>query len=393
MLEDPAYPMTREDQLCLLLARGQLTPEARSRILELLATPLHWPLILERAYSHQVYPLLYRSLRDLGFPGVPEPVQAQLKAAYLANGFRNRLFADELARLLARLGEADIPVVPLKGVALAESLYGDPASRVCSDIDLVVPVGEAVRARRIILMNGYSSQFTEKFFLKHQLHTTAECPLIRETEVLTCLVELHWTLLHSSSKDQETMEDLWSQARPQEFFGVRAWNLSPEWQFLYLSFHAAYHKWSSLKWLADIHELCSVAAINWNQVKEKAGRFDLDTFAGPTLAACSALFGTPIPANLRSRPLPADIRLFPDSLSPSESWRVALFYPRLLKRPSDKLRWLAQTFFVAGLADQKFIRLPDSLSFLYYALRPLRLTCKWSWRFLQAGLARLVNKK
>jgi hypothetical protein len=80
--------MAREDQLCLLLARGQLTPEVRSRILETLATPLQWPQVLERAYSHQVYPLLYRSLRELGFPGVPETVQTELKGAYLANAMQ-----------------------------------------------------------------------------------------------------------------------------------------------------------------------------------------------------------------------------------------------------------------------------------------------------------------
>ena len=58
-----------EDQLCLMLARGQLTPEERARAEALLATPLQWPVILQRADSHQVYPLLYRNLRDLGFPG------------------------------------------------------------------------------------------------------------------------------------------------------------------------------------------------------------------------------------------------------------------------------------------------------------------------------------
>ena len=70
-----------------------------------------------------------------------------------------------------------------------------------------------------------------------------------------------------------------------------------------------------------------------------------------------------------------------DSHEPSESWKVTLFYPRLLKRRSEKLRWYAQTFFVPKMADHRFISLPSSLTFLYYVLRPLRLTCKWSWRF------------
>jgi hypothetical protein len=89
--------MIAEDQLCLLLARGYLAPELRSRSLDLLATSLRWPLVLERAYSHQVYPLLYRNLRDLDFPGVPNPIEAELKSAYLANALRNQLVSEFIA--------------------------------------------------------------------------------------------------------------------------------------------------------------------------------------------------------------------------------------------------------------------------------------------------------
>jgi hypothetical protein len=60
--------LTPEDELCLLLARGQLNPEERTRVLQFLATPLPWPLLLERAHSHQVYPLLYCNLRESDSP-------------------------------------------------------------------------------------------------------------------------------------------------------------------------------------------------------------------------------------------------------------------------------------------------------------------------------------
>ncbi len=135
-----------EDQLCLLLARGQLTPEVQTRSLQFLATPLQWPLIMKRAYSHQVYPLLYRNLRDLSFPGVPEAVQSELKGLCLANALRNQMLAEESARLLSLLGEDGIPVVPLEGVALVQSLYGETAARVCLDIDILVPLGDVTQA-------------------------------------------------------------------------------------------------------------------------------------------------------------------------------------------------------------------------------------------------------
>ena len=87
--------MGPEDELCLLLARGRLTSEGRARALELLSTPLRWPVIMERARSHQIFPLVYRTLSDLGFSGVPEAIQSGLRNQYLANALRNQLLAEE----------------------------------------------------------------------------------------------------------------------------------------------------------------------------------------------------------------------------------------------------------------------------------------------------------
>ena len=131
--------VTPELRLCLLLARGELSPAARERARELLALPLQWPRVLQFAYAQQVLPLMYQNLTRLGFPGVPHSVEAELRHASGTNALRNSLLARELARLLALLDEAGIPAIPLKGVALAEALYGDSGLRVCSDIDILVP--------------------------------------------------------------------------------------------------------------------------------------------------------------------------------------------------------------------------------------------------------------
>ena len=381
--------LTPEDQLCLLLARGQLTPEVRARALELLNGPILWAALLQRAEEHQVIPLVYRSLQELEFRGVSSEVQTKLKADFRLNAVRNMLFVSELTRVLQLLGDAGIRVLPLKGVALAQTLYGDPACRFSSDIDILVPASDALRARRLLIDGGYTSPFAEDFFLDHQFHASADCPLLCQKGGVAYFLELHWTLLQHSSKDAEAMQDLWSHARPRDCFGVRAFSLTPEWEFLYLAGHAANHRWQTLKWVADIHDLCASAPIDWKCVREKAQKFDLDLVVGSTLAVCSALFGMATPANFSAATLPAGVQLFPNSLNPSEAWDAPLFYPKLLKSPSEKLRWFAEMLFVARQADQMFYHLPDSLDFLYFVLRPLRLACKWSWLFLSAGFSRL----
>jgi Uncharacterised nucleotidyltransferase len=92
-----------EDQLCLLLARGELPPDMQEQARALLAAPLRWDLVLECAMAHEVYPLLYRNLRRLAFAGVPTQARTELETLYKVNAFRNIHLAEELARVLTLL--------------------------------------------------------------------------------------------------------------------------------------------------------------------------------------------------------------------------------------------------------------------------------------------------
>ena len=143
--------MSPEDRLCVLLAQAQLSPQARKEAAELLAAPLRWDALLLRAGEQQVFPLLCRHVRALRFEGVPEPACVELKQAFEKNRLRNGLLVQQLARVLRVLSAAGVRAIPVKGLALADSLYGDFAMRVVCDLDILVPPDEALRARRALL--------------------------------------------------------------------------------------------------------------------------------------------------------------------------------------------------------------------------------------------------
>ena len=179
--------MTSEDQLSLFLARGSLPPRVQEQARALLATPLDWDLILERVTAEEIYPLFYRNLETLGFAGVgkqgagskeqgagsgeqgangelriakceiaespvvgPRSVRERLGGLAKINAFRNTLLTEELVRVLKLLADAGIPTIPLKGVTLAQSLYGDPALRACVDLDILVPRSMVARAFNLL---------------------------------------------------------------------------------------------------------------------------------------------------------------------------------------------------------------------------------------------------
>ena len=375
--------MSPEDELCLLLARAQLSPEARERTLSLLAGPLQWPLVLERARIFEVFPLLYASLRTLDFPGVPDPVRSEWTTIFRFNAIRNELLAIELASILRLLADAGVPVMPLKGIGLAESLYGDAALRACSDLDILIPTENVVQAFHLLLSSGYEPEFTQPRLLHLVARYGRGCTMMTpQNHMCSYALELHCGLVWGGPLERELLEEIWSDAARKSFCGVPTFALSAEWEFLYLAVHASRHGGPSLKWLIDLDRLCSRGAIDWEKVSEKAKWLGWEEAVRSCLAACAALFDTPInPAFGLKAPRGSGAPRPVGFPSVSE----ILFSLRLLKTPARRLHYLAIHLFIPTLADCEFLPLPDSLFFLYYALRPFRVVGKTAWWFGEAG--------
>jgi hypothetical protein len=337
---------------------------------------------------HQVYPLLFRNLSRLGFPSIPGQLRTDLEALCKVNAFRNTLHAEELARMLTRLQEAEIPAIPLKGVTLAESLYGDASLRVCADIDVLVPRRMVAKAFHLLIASGYRAEFTEQFFVERVLHRNTECTLEREAQGMRYVLEPHWGVLWGIPAAEDATEDLWAEARPKAFHGVPAYTLSPEWNLLFLAAHAAHHQWQWLKWLVDIHEVCIQGSIDWEKLGAKARRLGWQDVLRLSLSVCRTLFSTPFPQEFSCDILPRWLALFPANPS-LQPWESAFFPLRLLKRPSDKLCYSIRLLLLPTLAEHRLVRLPSSLSFLYYPLRIVRLAYRWTRRGVCAGLRRL----
>lgn len=241
--------LSPEDELLLLLARGGLAPDVQARARSLLERGLSWQAVLGRARVHGVFPLLYRNLRALGFPGVPEQTRAELESLSKINAFQSLFLVEEIGRVLRGFLAAGIPVVPLKGVAVAESLYGDPTLRVSMDNDLLVPRRAVDQAFDLLCADGYRTAAAEQDLAALFVRRGVECVLVREVRGIRYLIELHSAVPWGSSVARGATDDLWAEVSPKAFFGTQAWALSREWELLFLAVHAAYHHWDGLKWL------------------------------------------------------------------------------------------------------------------------------------------------
>jgi hypothetical protein len=368
--------LSSEQRCVLLLGQGDLASQGRDEARRLLAEPLAWQVVTRSAFEEGVYPAVARSLRRLGWPHVPETTRNELEAAERLNAARNALLVRALGRVLERFDREGIPVMPLKGVVLADSLYGDVGFRVCSDLDILVPRSAVPHAFELLQAEGYEQADRSRVNLSDidfLARSAMEFGFTPPASAFPYLLELHWDIAWRWRGDAAMMDDLWEAARRRKFWGVEAWALSPEWELLYLAVHAARHRWQGLKWLVDIHEVCTRAKFDWETVADKAHRFGLDRVLTLSLSACQALFGTTLPPAHSGRPVPPWLPLFPAAAPQMGEWREALQVRRLFRRPQDRLRYLARVVFRPTLGELELVRLPLGLRGLYYPLRLARL--------------------
>lgn len=371
--------LSAEDQCVVLLGRGVLTPALEARARALLGRPLAWPTVLRQARRHGVGPLLSRNLARLGWPGVPDDARARLAVGDRLNAARNALLVRELTELLGRCRGRGVPVIPLKGPALAERLYGDRALRECWDLDLLVPPRATAAVRDLLAAHGYTPAAETPFgaeAVASLLESTCECAFVRRRQEFWYVVDVHWHVAWRWHADAAMLADLWAEARPASFGGVEAWGLSPEWELLFLMVHAARHRWQPLKWLVDVHEICQRGEVNWQRLQTKATKFGLGRVLALTLGACSALLGTEIPEGLPRQAPPPWLPLFPAPPLAPDVWADCVLPVRLFARPSQKLGYLARLAFVPAMQDRAVLRLPPALEGLYYGVRPARLVGK-----------------
>ena len=338
-----------------------------------------WATIVDLARAHGVAPLVAHNLERLHLGSVPQDACAALAAVRQRTAARAMLFAQELVRVLDALHEVGSPAMPLKGPMLAESVYGDATLRDCSDIDVLVPRDQVSNALDRLLRLGYQPDPEEKAAARLDpgllLASNIEYRLVSPGS-FPCALELHWGIAWRWPRARQATDDLWATARAARFRGARAQAPSPEWELIYLSVHAARHRWQGLKWLVDIHEVCSRERLDWDVLTQKAERFGWRDVLALTLGACDALLDTPIPPRVGVVTPPPWMRLFPASpVAPGRD--DTLFAARLFRPLGRKLGYLARVCFVPTLAERGLVSLPRLVFGLYFVLRPIRLLGRW----------------
>ena len=199
-------------EYALLLAA--IAPAHDARREDLHWDEARWDRVLRLAAWHRLSPMLYRHLRSRHV--APPRIVDALEETYFSNAARNLFVGEALRRVLEALSSADAPAMLLKGAALVESLYPDPALREMLDLDILVPQARLDAANAALAAIGYrpasplhSERDTPAWTRVHHHHDPA---LVDEHRIAA--VELHHHVAMAQERRHFDISGMWERAQP-----------------------------------------------------------------------------------------------------------------------------------------------------------------------------------
>ena len=374
--------MRLENELLLCCARTTVTERVGVRVREIAATKIDWEYLFLIARRHSIVPLLYRQLDQHAADLVPAEFLNQLKIQYLENVARNTVLTAELCRLIARFADSGIDAIPYKGPALALFAYGNLALRRFVDLDVIVKKADVLKAREILLAEGYTP--SKSLSLNQQdllLRTQHNMQFSRDNHRL--IIELHWEVAPHLFASTVSSEELWENLGTVDLNGAPVKTLSAADLLFSLCVHGSRHLWERLGWICDIAELLARHSFDWPALLKRASQADIERMFLLGLYLAEQLLDAPLPAEVKKR-CESDSRLA--SLAenvvehlfngtthvPATSREIFKYNIGVRKTLSARARYILYMLRPTD-SDLGAHSLPESLSFAYYLARPFRL--------------------
>jgi Uncharacterised nucleotidyltransferase len=376
----PLTASSSEIDLILMCARvsGERAPLSVTQ-----PVVVDWEEFCKTAAWHGLSALVYWRLHSDCPEAVPAGMLSRLRDAFHQTAAHNLLLASELIKLLTVLREAQIPAAPLKGPALAFSVYENFALRTFDDLDVLVPRSQACRAIELLTASGYAPALNLRggaaaAYVKTAYEMQFEYP------DSPCKIELHWGLQEEKFFSAALRpEGWWERMEWMEIAGSRVMAPSRSDTLLFLCAHGAKHRWERLKWICDIAALIqSLPEFDWESIYAQASALRVERMLLLGLLLANQILDCPLPQEVLRKALAepgvaalaAQVRqrLYEKTLTPG-LLETARFHILLRKRWRDKLRYLSVNTFVPTAGEWKMVELPGFLAGLYYPLRPVRL--------------------
>jgi hypothetical protein len=380
------YEICDEIALILTCSNGSITEYTREIIVNLLKKELNWDYVYRCAEKHGVVPLLYYNLKITAPELVPHEILQRMNEIYLLSMKRSMIQVKELLEVLQLGMDHRIPVIPYKGVALSQQIYGDFSLRLSSDIDIIVRQQDVIRAKTLLISQGYTSTISltpeqdKKFTEVHSEHPFAHPH--------RTMIDIHWQFIPDYYLAPFKETEIWSGLKVISLEGRDVFTLSTEMLIITLLIHGAKHQWKELRQISDIAGIiASEKDINWELVLKISKKKRIERIIYLGLRLVEVTMKTELPFVV-SEAIGRDHRvqhlvsssinnMFTEEQRPEGDIQFVFYWVSVRECLWDKIRVISLLVFKPNHDDWAYISLPGMLSPLYYIIRPIRLAFEY----------------
>jgi len=341
-----------------------------------------WKEFINLAFSHGVFPLVYHTLKTYD-KLIPNDILKSMKTHNRNIAQQNMLMSVELIKVMKLLKENNIEAIAFKGPTLAQMAYGDISLRQFSDLDILIAQEDILKAYN--LLSTFSTTETKYEYLQNDLYMDKlnDITFIHNTNNI--LIELHWNLFQKQFSDTFSFSDILKTKQDLQIQHHTFSIFSNEILLVYLCMHGSKHSWERISWILDIDRILRIHQdLDWDFIEQQAKKLECETMLDLGLSLTKKLFDTPIMYKYNSNPKLIEYveTSFTDlPLTKTEftiNYNGFKFRYMLHDNFLSKTRYLLKTLFPINAQDVSFVQLPQKLYFLYYAIKPLRLSLKYT---------------
>ena len=285
-----------EARLLFLATRPRVAGDDEA-LAEIVRSPINWAAVGQFAEREKLLPVLWSCLGRHA-KAIPAAAAARLQRQAAITEFRMAMMESVLCQVVERLAAERIPVMLLKGAALATTVYPSFAQRPMGDLDILVKPDDAKRAWQSMRNAGWTiePEFADGGNF-HELHH--HLPPLVDPRGLKVVLEIHRAMLPVESPCALDADEVWRHARPMHLGGTTAWVPSDLHQMIHLCVHFA---WSHMlesgvaRTVRDVATLMGTGNLQWPGFVALATRARAGTCAYWTLAMTKTLSGAAAPA-------------------------------------------------------------------------------------------------
>jgi len=341
----------------------------------------NWEVFIDLAFSHGVFPLVYKELKKYRSL-IPQEIFHIMKIYNINIVKQNMLMSAELIKVMQILEENNIEALAFKGPTLAQMAYGDITLRQYGDLDILVQKDDIYKVYDL-LKGSYSRELEctpaqEKTWFKyaHDLGLTAK----NGTHI-----EFHWSMLDNDHPINLKNIDFFQN---KTFVDINKQNISVisnEEFLIYLCVHGSKHMFERIEWVVDIDKFICTQKINWSHIEKILQNKNYKNFVFLGLFLAQKLFNTPISQKIHSKTDTIEIishyiqNIWNEHKEATNSTNIQ-YTLKLFTSIKDKIKFIYKMYFKPTFTEYWYISLPDYLYFLYYPLRQYLLIKKYLFK-------------